>query len=89
MWFINNTAGLAGAAIYANDLSRCKWLGNLTGDYTIFEIEPDERGSPFVLRNNKVQANSTTEGIRNEALATDPSSLTAQTSVRDLMQCLK
>ncbi len=26
--FINNTARLSGAAIYASDMQRCSWLGN-------------------------------------------------------------
>ena len=49
--FVNNTAGIAGAAIYANDMSRCKWLGpnNYTEDFFIFDT-PLNYMSPFLLK---------------------------------------
>ena len=51
--FVNNTAGLAGAAIYANDMSSCKWLGplveTLPDDTLIFQI-PTDMGGPFSFR---------------------------------------
>ena len=49
--FTNNIAGIAGAAIYANDMSRCKWLGptDYTENYFIFNTPTDYK-SPFLLR---------------------------------------
>ena len=51
--FINNTAGLGGAAIYANDMSRCKWLGPEAKDFSeqffIFST-PSSYRSPFFSR---------------------------------------
>ena len=48
--FINNSAGLSGAAIYASDLRLCSWVGNdyPIDLYTIFEL-PQEIAhlSPF------------------------------------------
>ena len=49
--FINNTAGLKGAAIYASDLRLCSWIGNdyPTDEYTIFELPKEiEHLSPFL-----------------------------------------
>ena len=47
--FENNSAGRAGAAIYANDMSRCKWLGptNYTSEF-IFNA-PLGYDSPFTM----------------------------------------
>ena len=49
--FINNTAGLKGAAIYASDLRLCSWIGNdyPTDEYTIFELPREiQHQSPFL-----------------------------------------
>ena len=82
MRFINNTARLAGAAIYANDMSRCKWIGGLNfTDINIFQI-PAEAGSPFYLENNTISrdvADSTF--VRNQALATNADNLITNTTV--------
>lgn len=76
--FVNNTAMLAGAGIYANDMSRCMWLGNLDGIYTIFEIPPDK--GPFLFRNNTVQSISGNKVVNND-LATESANLSARTEV--------
>lgn len=78
MVFINNTAMLAGAGIYANDMSRCKWLGNLTGSYTIFQI-PEDKG-PFLFRNNRVPDTSG-NAVSNHDLATESSQFSVKTNV--------
>ena len=45
--FINNTARISGAAIYASDMQRCTWLGNVSSDNsTIFKL-PEGIKSPF------------------------------------------
>ena len=48
--FINNSAGLGGAAIYASDLRLCSWVGNdyPLDNFTIFKL-PEEIAhlSPF------------------------------------------
>lgn len=79
---MNNTAGVAGAAIFASDLSRCRWLGELLGDHTIFEIPPGNQ-SPFMFVNNRVVGRES--GLRgqiiNETLGTSPSDITANLSV--------
>ena len=49
--FINNTAGLKGAAIYASDLRLCSWIGNdyPTDEYTMFELPREiQDQSPFL-----------------------------------------
>ena len=68
--FFNNTAILGGAGIYANDMSRCTWLGSLTGNHTIFEIPPNL--GPFYFTNNTVQSTSVNT-VTNHNLATDAS----------------
>ena len=78
MVFINNTAVLAGAGIYANDMSRCKWLGSITNNYTIFEISSSQ--GPFLFRNNKV-LNSSGNAVVNDNLATDSSQFVAKANV--------
>ena len=77
--FVNNTAMLAGAGIYANDMSRCKWLGDLIENYTIFEI-PSKMKGPFQFTNNTVQAFSGNKVI-NHNLATESSRFSARTNV--------
>ena len=72
MVFVNNTAVLAGAGIYANDMSRCKWLGNITENYTIFQIPP-AIGGPFQFINNTVQGK-----VTNNDLATESSKFSAR-----------
>lgn len=87
--FSNNRVVVAGAAIYANDMSRCRWLGpNLPNNFTIFEIPPNE-GSPFLFEENTLMRNvSTARGITsNEALATDPSSISAESDVSEATMC--
>ena len=79
MVFVNNTAFLAGAGIYSNDMSRCKWLGDLTENYTIFEIPPNQRG-PFRFTNNTIQGLSGNKVVSND-LATDSSHLSARINV--------
>lgn len=83
--FINNIAGLAGAAIYANDMSRCRWVGSLNiTDSVIFEIT-EEMGSPFHFENNIVTTgnpDTIDRTIINVDFGTDASNLTAQTTVR-------
>lgn len=76
--FTNNTAMLAGAGIYASDMSRCKWLGNLTGNYTIFQIPPDK--GPFHFSNNTVQDISSSS-VNNNNLATESSQFSAVANV--------
>ena len=75
--FANNTAMLAGAGIYASDMSRCKWLGNLTGNYTIFQIPPDK--GPFHFSNNTVQ--DTSSSSVNHDLATESSQFSVVANV--------
>lgn len=44
---------MAGAAIYANDMSRCKWLGDYTDDNNSTEFifnPPSDYQSPFVMK---------------------------------------
>ena len=72
MVFVNNTAVLAGAGIYANDMSRCKWLGDITENYTIFQIPPAMEG-PFQFINNTVQGK-----VTNNDLATESSKFSAR-----------
>ena len=48
--FINNTARLSGAAIYASDLRRCSWLGNNYTNDTSLIFRPPENlsnSTPF------------------------------------------
>ena len=66
MVFVNNTAVLAGAGIYANDMSRCKWLGDITQNYTIFQIPPT-MGGPFHFTNNTVQGKVTNNDLGTES----------------------
>ena len=50
--FINNTARLSGAAIYASDLRRCSWLGNNYTDDTSLIFRPPEdlsNSTPFLF----------------------------------------
>lgn len=75
MVFVNNTAMLAGAGIYANDMSRCKWLGEITESYTIFQI-PSELGGPFRFTNNTVQGISGNR-VTNNDLGTESSKFSA------------
>ena len=80
MNFVNNTAVAAGAAIFANDMSRCRWLGGLSGDHTIFQIS--EAGSPFLFTGNRLMNSSSVLGnVTNQTLATDPSIITATSMV--------
>ena len=82
--FKENRAVVAGAAIYANDMSRCRWLGpqlqplypNTT---TIFQISPED-DSPFKFENNTLMSNTSTISgtVSSETLATDPSIITAR-----------
>ena len=46
--FINNTARLSGAAIYASDMQQCGWLGNnyTTSTSLIFD-PPEDLPTPF------------------------------------------
>ena len=76
MVFINNTAMLAGAGIYANDMSRCKWLGNITQNYTIFQI-PSKLGGPFDFTKNTVKGLSGNR-VTNNDLATESSQFSAR-----------
>ena len=50
--FINNTARLSGAAIYASDMQQCSWLGNYTTDSSLIFTLPAELAhlSPFQYR---------------------------------------
>ncbi len=82
MSFINNTARLAGAAIYANDMSRCRWIGGLNfTDINIFQI-PEEAGSPFHLENNTISRDVfESTSVRNQSLATDADNLITNTTV--------
>lgn len=70
---------LAGAGIYANDMSRCKWLGNLNASYTIFEIPTAEKG-PFYFSNNEV-LDSSGNTVTSHNLATESSQFLAKTNV--------
>ncbi len=84
---MNNTARLAGAAIYANDMSRCQWIGglNLT-DINIFQI-PFEDGSPFYLENNTISQEAIESNpVKNQSLATDADSLTTMTRVSTVIK---
>ena len=52
MSFINNTARLSGAAIYASDLRRCSWLGNEYTNDTSLIFRPPENlsnSTPFLF----------------------------------------
>ena len=81
MTFVNNMAVVAGAAIFANDMSRCRWLGGLSGrDRTIFQIS--EQGSPFLFAGNRLSnSSSVLGGVANETLATDSSAISAESMV--------
>ena len=51
--FINNTARLSGAAIYASDMQQCGWLGSnhTTSDSLIFTLPEElQAKSPFQYR---------------------------------------
>lgn len=61
-------------------MSRCRWLGELPGDHTIFQIPPED--GPFRFINNTLMAADTVQGdVFNETLATDPSSIIAESEV--------
>ena len=49
--FVNNSARAAGAAIYANDMSRCKWLGSIgPNDFNSFIFNTSSKyKSPFIM----------------------------------------
>ena len=80
MVFISNTAKLAGAGIYANDMSRCMWLGrDLQGNHTIFDISPKD-GGPFSFINNMVQSPAGDQ-VTSHNLATDASQFSSKTDV--------
>ncbi len=91
--FKNNTAFAAGAAIYTNDVSRCRWLGtqcgvgNLsrpTNTPTIFDLHRD--CSPFKFVNNTVDipGDGIPRGnITNHILATDPTTISAKADVSE------
>ena len=81
MQFINNTARLAGAAIYANDMSRCTWIGDLDLNQTIIFLIPESMGSPFHLENNTIRLDMTMDLVKNQELATDASDLETSTTV--------
>ena len=76
--FINNTANIAGAAIYASDMSGCRWLGGLPGNHTIFQIDYSEgeggRGYGFKFRNNTVTKRRSVNA--DQTLATNPLTIT-------------
>ena len=85
---------MAGAAIYANDMSRCRWLGTETAcsksflgkvvdKPTIFDLSPE--CSPFKFDNNKVKVldGALARGeINNQMLATDSKTISAKANVR-------
>ena len=91
MVFKNNTAAVAGAAIYANDMSRCRWvgtecptrfLGKALEKPTIFDLSPE--CSPFEFENNTVDipGGALPRGeIVNQVLATDPTNISAKANV--------
>ncbi|XP_019851702.1 PREDICTED: uncharacterized protein LOC109581757 [Amphimedon queenslandica] len=69
--FINNTARISGAAIYASDMQRCTWLGNVSSDNsTIFKL-PKGIKSPFYYDNNMLELRSGNI-VQDEELATAP-----------------
>lgn len=86
---MNNTVNVAGAAIYANDMSRCRWLGGLTGSRTIFEITLEE-GSPFRFSNNTVDLpGGASQGeVINQVLATNAAAILARSNVMYCMRLL-
>ncbi|CAI8022052.1 hypothetical protein GBAR_LOCUS12976 [Geodia barretti] len=76
--FVNNSAGIAGAAIYANDMSRCRWLGPT--NYTTFIFNtPSDYKSPFIMENNTLDRSSS----KDTRLATDASTFFATTDYGD------
>jgi predicted outer membrane repeat protein len=85
--FENNRAGRAGAAIYANDMSRCTWLGTTkyNTSYFIFNT-PHDYKSPFIMKNNRIGTISTQTqtGTNSDMdLATDASAFSATTRYGD------
>ncbi len=86
---------MAGAAIYANDMSRCLWvgsqceIGNLsrpTNRPTIFDLHPDS--PPFEFCNNTVDipGGGMPRGtIANQIIATDPTTISAKVDVSDFV----
>ena len=94
MIFKNNTAAVAGAAIYTNDVSRCRWVGTACplsyqgssdNKPTIFDLSPE--CSPFEFENNTVDVpgGALPRGeIVNQVLATDPTTISARSNVRVL-----
>ena len=85
--FTNNRAEVAGAAIYANDMSRCQWVGSECGledkrtnisRTTIFDLVAD--CSPFKFSNNTV-GESLRGQVVNPVLATDPRNISAKSNV--------
>ncbi|CAI7990699.1 hypothetical protein GBAR_LOCUS524 [Geodia barretti] len=73
--FINNTARLSGAAIYASDMQQCSWLGNFTTDTSLIFTLPTELAdrSPFLYKNNSLFSASNL--VNNTNLATAPSTI--------------
>ena len=50
MEFINNRADSGGSAVFATDLGRCDWLGDVESDSTTFIFNPkNTTNSPFNL----------------------------------------
>ena len=48
--FINNFADSGGSAIFATDLGRCDWLGDVESDPSLFIFNPrNTTNSPFTL----------------------------------------
>jgi predicted outer membrane repeat protein len=76
MNFINNTARLSGAAIYASDLHGCSWFQNLSNISSIFNDSYDN--SPFFYKDNSVTDDTE---IRNARLATSPLNISAVAEV--------
>ena len=80
---------MAGAAIYAKDMTRCRWLGALGRDRTIFEITQEENSAFFFFNNTVDLLVGAPQGeVTNQQLATDASTIIANTDVRLCVVCV-
>ncbi|XP_019857680.1 PREDICTED: uncharacterized protein LOC109585980 [Amphimedon queenslandica] len=75
--FISNTAGEAGSAIYASDMSYCRWYGDdVSTDTPIFVPYQGVR-TPFYFRDNRIGLSDSSDNT--SALSTDAFQMTAET----------
>ncbi|XP_065897695.1 uncharacterized protein [Dysidea avara] len=76
--FINNRADSGGSAVFATDLGRCDWLGDVESDSTTFIFNPkNTTNSPFNLTSDLPDT------MQCPFLGTDPSNITATSQQKD------